>query len=277
MKNYNLDYGMPTLIENRSLHDNVRTCRKLGLQFIELNMNLPEYQVEQLKDRKVYQDISDRYGIYFTIHLEENLNVADFNHAVAQSYVDTVRRTIEVAHELHVPVLNMHMNHGIHFTLPDRKVQLYEQYEEAYLESMERFIQMCESEISADKIQICIENTDGFKEYEKAALERMLVSRVFSLTWDIGHSNSCDNVDEPFLMEHEDKLKHFHIHDSIGSRAHLTLGSGEIDLNQRLSIAKEHECRCVVETKTLDSLKESVEWLKRNRYMNNHRKKYIKK
>lgn len=33
--------------------------------------------------------------------------------------MDTVARTISVAKALDVPVLNMHMNHGVHFTLPE--------------------------------------------------------------------------------------------------------------------------------------------------------------
>ena len=44
-----IQFGMPTLVENRTLEDNVDLCRSLGLKFIELNMNFPEYQVEQLE------------------------------------------------------------------------------------------------------------------------------------------------------------------------------------------------------------------------------------
>jgi hypothetical protein len=35
--------------------------------------------------------------IYYTIHLDENMNVADFNPLVREAYLETVRRTIEVA------------------------------------------------------------------------------------------------------------------------------------------------------------------------------------
>lgn len=42
-----MQFGMPTLIENRTLEDNIRLCKKLGLQFLELNMNFPEYQNRQ--------------------------------------------------------------------------------------------------------------------------------------------------------------------------------------------------------------------------------------
>ena len=63
-------------------------------------------------------------------------------------------------------------------------------------------------------------------------------------------------------MDHENRLQHFHIHDCLGKKNHLTLGTGEIDLRQRLSLAEKHRCRCVVETKTIDALRQSVQWLK---------------
>lgn len=89
----------------------------------------------------------------------------------------------------------------------------------------------------------------------------MLQSNCFSLTWDIGHSHGVEDVDEPFFMEHEDRLLHFHIHDARGKKNHQTLGTGEIDLFQRLELAKKHHCRCVVETKTIAALQESIEWI----------------
>ena len=92
----------------------------------------------------------------------------------------------------------------------------------------------------------------------------LLESDVFALTWDIGHSNSVQNMDEPFILCYENKLKHFHIHDSLGRKDHMMLGTGEIDLSQRLSIAGKLQCRCVVETKTIEALRESVDWLSRN-------------
>lgn len=261
-----MDFGMPTLVENKTLYENVELCNRLGLDFIELNMNLPDYQIEKLENTKVFKGIMNENNIYFTIHLDENLNITDFNKAVADAYMDTVKRTISVAQKLKIPVLNMHMNHGVHFTLPDRKVQLFEQYFDEYIASIREFINMCESEIGQSDIKICIENTDGYRSYEKAAIEEMLKSKVFALTWDIGHSNAAGNIDESFIMKYEDRLRHFHIHDSKGNKNHMTLGSGEINLKNRLEIASKHRYRCVVETKTVASLKESVAWLKEMTY-----------
>ena len=257
-----MHFGMPTLIENKCLEDNIALCKELGLQFLELNMNLPEYQIDSLERVSYFARLAKLADIYYTIHLDENLNLADFNQSIAKAYVETVRRTIGVAKSLGVPIINMHMNHGVHFTLPDKKVHLYEQYFESYINAFHEFRKMCEEEIGECNIKICIENTDGFRNYEKSAINHLLQSKVFGLTWDIGHSNSSGNIDEPYLLQNEVRLKHFHIHDSLKQKDHMILGTGEIDLKHKLSIAQQYDCRCVIETKTIEALRQSMHWLK---------------
>lgn len=260
-------FGMPTLIEIDNLEETIKLCKKLGLDFIELNMNLPDYQINELEKTSKFLELKNKYKINYTIHLDENLNVCDFNTEVAQAYFSTVKKSIAVAKAINAPILNMHINHGVHFTLPNKKVELFELYFQQYFNSWKKFRTMCESEIADSNIKICIENTNGFRDYEKTAINYLLESNVFALTWDIGHSNSTKNIDEPFITEHISKLKHFHIHDSLNSKDHLTLGSGEIDLHKRLNLANENNCSCVIETKTVSALIKSVEWLKNYKYI----------
>ena len=98
---------------------------------------------------------------------------------------------------------------------------------------------------------------------EKRAIDYLLQSAVFGLTWDIGHSKATGEKDVSFIREHEDKLIHFHIHDGIEKppKNHLALGDGEIDIWERLRLAESRNARCVLETKTIEALKKSVEWL----------------
>lgn len=272
-----MQFGMPTLIENHTLEDNVNLCESLGLKFIELNMNFPEYQVDKLEDTDYFMSLADKAGIYYTIHLDENLNVADFNRLVTDAYLETTRRSIEVAKKFLVlrdkygdksqPLtINMHMHHGIFITLPDRKVQMYERDFEVYMKSFEIFRNKCEEWIGDSDIKICVENTDGFKEYEKKAIKYLLGSPKFGITWDIGHSKGIKEIDVPFILENKDRLIHFHIHDGKEEppKNHLALGDGDINLNERLCLAKERNARCVLETKTIEALKKSVKWLKEN-------------
>ena len=269
-----MQFGMPTLIECRTLEDNLVLCRELGLSFIELNMNFPEYQVQYLEYTDALRAFAEKAGVYFTIHLDEQLNIADFNPLVSSAYMETVRRSIEVAKNL-LPLrdkygdpsqpltLNMHMHHGIHITLPDRKVQMYERDFATYIGAWEFFRDHCDAWIGDSDVRIVIENTDGFKEYEKRAIELALMSPKFGLTWDIGHSKGVKEIDVPFICAHEDRLLHMHVHDATEEgRNHLALGDGELDLMERLATAERHNTRCVLETKTVEALRNSVAWLR---------------
>ena len=275
-----LQFGMPTLIENRTPENNVELCRSLGLRFIELNMNFPEYQVDRLEQTDDLLRLGEQAGIYFTIHLDENLNIADFNPLVSEAYLETVRRSVAVAEKL-LPLrdrfgdgtqpltLNMHMHHGIYITLPDRKVQMYDRDFDTYMDAFARFRALCEEWIGESGIRIAVENTDGFRGYERKAVDFLLESPKFGLTWDIGHSKAVGETDVPFILSHRDRLIHFHIHDGTEKppRNHLGLGDGEIDLNERLNLAESRSARCVLETKTVAALKQSVRWLHDNGYM----------
>lgn len=272
-----IQFGMPTLIENRTLEDNAALCSSLGLKFIELNMNFPEYQVERLEQTDTMLQIAERAGIYYTIHLDENLNIADFNQLVSEAYLETVRRSIVVAQKLMCLrdrygddsqpfTLNIHMNHGIYITLPDRKVQMYDRDFDTYMKSFAVFRSLCEEWIGDSNVMITVENTDGFRDYEKTAIEYLLESSKFGLTWDIGHSKAIGEKDVPFILEHRKHLIHFHIHDGSETPPgnHLALGDGEIDLIERLKLAESRNARCVLETKTIEALRQSVKWLREN-------------
>lgn len=110
--------------------DNICLCKRLNLQFIELNMNIPEYQINKLKNTEQFYKAEEEEAIYYTIHLDENLNIADFNILAANEHLETVKGTIE-AGKCWIPlwnkygmksqpfIINMHMYHGISVTLPD--------------------------------------------------------------------------------------------------------------------------------------------------------------
>ncbi len=257
------NYGMPTLIETSTFEDCAKLCAESGLDFIELNMNMPQYQLDKI-DVEYFKRVADKYGIYYTIHLDENLNVSDFNPYVAQAYIKTVADTIEIAKQLGVRVINMHMVRGVYFTLPDRKVYLFSEYKEQYLKSIIAFRNMCKNAIGDADIKICIENCDGYEDFKKEAIELLLESKAFALTFDVGHNHGIGGTDEEFIMKHKNRLNHIHLHDAKGKKNHLALGTGEMNIENYISLANEHNCRVVLETKTIDGLKQSVEWLKKN-------------
>ena len=146
---------------------------------------------------------------------------------------------------------------------------MYERDFDTYMKSVAVFREKCEEWIGEADVKIAVENTDGFREYEKRAIEYLLESRMFGLTWDIGHSKAAGEKDVPFILNHHDHLIHFHIHDGKENppKNHLTLGDGEIDLRDRLKLVEICNARCVLETKTIEALKQSVAWLHDHRIM----------
>lgn len=256
-----MDFGMPFLLETKTQADCVELCKKLGLQFIEWNMNFPQCQLACLNASELNR-IRREKGIYFTIHLEENLNVCEFNDKVRTAYLDTVAEMIAFAKQAEIPVINLHIAKGIYITLPERKVFLYDVYPDVYRNCMLEFRTLCEKAIGSSGIMMAVENTDGFESYEKEAIELLLESKCFGLTLDIGHSHAVQDVDIPFYESHSDKLIHMHAHDAKGKKNHLAFGEGEIDLRQRLNMAEQANARVVLETKTIQALTQTVQALK---------------
>ena len=156
----------------------------------------------------------------------------------------------------------MHMAKGVYFTLPDRKVLLFSEYKEQYFKSIIDFKNKCETAIGDADIKICIENCDGYEYFQKEAIQLLLGSHVFALTFDVGHNHGIGGTDEDFIMKQKDRLHHIHLHDAEGRKNHLALGTGEMDIKKYINLANEQNCRVVLETKTIDGLKQSVEWLK---------------
>ncbi len=132
-----MDFGMPTFI-GKTLEECAEHCRSLGLRFVEVSMDFPEYQPERINvDR--FAEIAEKYGIYYTLRLEGALNPWEINDRAAAAYTETVLDTVDIAKKLSIPILNMHFHQGDFITLPDRKVCLYEQYPEEFRRKLTAF------------------------------------------------------------------------------------------------------------------------------------------
>jgi Sugar phosphate isomerases/epimerases len=264
MRNFVL--GMPSLIELDTLESNVELCKELELDFIELNMNLPQFQIDKLNINRL-MEIQKNENIFFTFHLPEELDVAHFNSKIRNAYLDIVKETIGASKVLGSPIINMHMSLGVYFTMPDCKIYLYDKYFNEYFDSIQQFQKLIGRLAGTDGVKVAIENTGIYKfNFIIEAVSELLESKNFCLTWDVGHDHSSGNMDRKFILENKSKLRHIHIHDARLKSNHLPLFSGDIDLHEKLKIAVETGSTCVIETKTVSGLKQSVSEL-RNRFI----------
>ncbi len=261
-----MKFGMPTLVECRDIFECRDAAKKYGLDFIEINMSFPQYQPHTL-DATALTQITKSDGILYTIHADEMLNPFDFNPAVSECYFGVMRDTIRFAKEIGAPVINMHLLKGVYVTLPGEVILLSDVYFEEYREKVEKFIKMCEEEIGDSRLKVCIENVDSnaFTKSQLSVLPLFMKSSAFALTLDTGHELCLSAVDAPVFSEYPEKLIHLHLHDARGKSAHLPLGTGNVDIKDKLS--KLCGDTCLIEVKTLAGLSESVEYMKREKIM----------
>ena len=178
-----MEWGIPTLIEAPSPEESAALCSEMGFDFVELSMDLPDYQSFDIPRLR---RVAEKYGIYYTIHLEGLMDLCCFNPRVADAYLQTLMDTIQAAKQLGVPNLNMHFSRGNYFTLPEQKVYLYERYNDHFRARIANAIVKCESVAKDTDLKICIENTSGFTlDYLRKGLEMYLQSSLFCLTYAI--------------------------------------------------------------------------------------------
>ena len=255
--------GMPTMVEMATIRQGAEVCKELGLSFLELNINFPQFTLEKLNIEEL-KAIAEEFGIFYTLHLDDEMSIADFNPYVAEGYCRTVYDAVALAKELGISRLNMHLSRGAKYTLPDRVIYFFEAYEDEYLDRIRSFRDACTAAIGDSDVMICVENTAGFLPFQRRALEELLQSPAFGLTFDIGHNYCSGNMDEGWIREHSGRLHHMHVHDACeGKKDHRTLGTGELDIPGYLALAEDCNCTVVLETKTFDALRQSMAWLRK--------------
>ncbi len=253
----NILLGMPTLIELGSLQKNIEFCRSMRFDLLELNMNLPSLQLETLKTAELPGDLQ------YSLHLPEELNVWDFNSKVRKAYSDTVLEAIEIAALKNITILNMHMNRGVYFTLPHKKIFLFEENQRFFEDMTGEFRHLIQRALKGTDIKIYIENT-GILDipFIRHAVSSLIESESFLLTWDVGHDASSGFRDLSFYQSHLSRIKHMHLHDYLGAKNHLPLGEGNLKAREILEISGDSLDSIILETKTCEGLKKSLEYFR---------------
>lgn len=256
-----MDYGMPTLLELADLNANVLLAQALKLSFIEINCNVPEFQIDQLNPDDLLE-MTQSAGIHFTFHLDEYMSITDPNITISEAYINSVLASIRFAKKANIDSLTLHLINGVVFTLPHKKVYVYEKYKDYYLARLTYFRDRVTETIGENKIRLNIENVAGFEPYMKEGIELLLQSPVFGLTYDCGHNQRYNHIDWDFLQTHADRIRHMHVHDCRGQKDHLPFGEGDLDIPSEINFATQSATKVVLEVKTAEALERTVQTLR---------------
>ena len=204
----------------------------------------------------------DETGIDFTLHLPEELDLAAFNRHIRQGHLASFTEAVTWAGEAGIPLVNLHLNMGVYFTLPDRRVWLYEKHQDVFLANLETSFREVLGIARESDVIVCIENAGGDfgADFIREAVDRSLAldEERIGLTWDLGHDASASFEATPVFEKHTDRIAHMHLHDCDGKTSHQVLFTGVVDVPAAIELAKRRKIAVVIETKTPEALTESV-------------------
>lgn len=259
-----MKFGMPTLIEIPDLKLTVDLCSGLGLGFIELNMNMPQFCPESIEPVEIRR-ISKETGITFTLHLPEETDLATFHDTVRLGHMERCKEAILWAGKSGIKLINLHINNGVYFTLPDRKEYIYAQNADGFTERIVHSIEELHQLVQQRGIILCVENCGDFgRKHVADVVDVLLQKDLVKLTWDVGHDAKAGYSDTEFIKAHIHCLKHMHLHDADEKSDHQVPFSGKVDIYEKIQIARENSLSIVIEVKTIDALNKSVRRLNEN-------------
>jgi sugar phosphate isomerase/epimerase len=250
--------GIPSLIEIPDFQRTVDLALELEVDFIELNMNMPEFCPESLRAKDIKR-CHERTGLDFTIHMPDDTDLASFHDPIREGHVARFGETSRWAADAGAKLINLHLSPGIYFTLPDRKVWIYENYYAKFIGNLREAYGKVIQYAKDYGVKVCTENVTNFNiPFVARAIDDLCQMEDFYLTWDVGHDARTGYKEKEVLMRHADRIRHMHLHDYNGVSDHQVPGTGEIDIEAMLVFATNHDLTLLVETKTEDSLRKSI-------------------
>lgn len=249
-------FGMPTLLELDSLEKNIEFCKKLGLDFIELNLNFPYCDYSRISGRDVAK-ILDENGIFATIHFPEEINLASFHPKLREANIHMFEEVCQWASEFKCDKMTIHLNDGVKVTLPQGKVKLHDIYSHVVLENLKESFEKMAVIASRYHVAICLENTSFDENTVQIFNEISLIDNI-GFTWDIGHDSKTGGLASKYYLENSDRVRHMHIHDYNGKSDHLTLFEGDLYIEGALEFARKNSLLTVLEVKSAKDLEVSV-------------------
>lgn len=248
--------GYQALFQERDLFEAVDFAFANGFRAVEVNLTSPSFYPKRYstKERHRVKEYSEEKEMPLLIHAPEGLNFLNPQELVREASLKRMEELIRFCHEIGTKRLTFHLGYCEPLSVGGRLVRLYELYPELYRKIAEEVLTRL-TDISKDKVALCLENCGGFRYgVVKKVLRRLLPSGALWLTWDIGHTNRLKGEDreeeEDFFSEFLDRIGNCHLHDNSGKwDEHNIIGKGNIDFSKYLDILVDADTYFILEVR----------------------------
>lgn len=246
--------GMPQLYEYDTIEDNLILCQKLGLDFIELNLNFG-YCRKEMEEGTV-ASLLKKYNVEATLHFYDEADMGSYQEVV-DAYLIHLERYATLG-EGYIKQINMHLIPGPVVTISGVKNYIYEKEYDEYIERLVTNFKKAEAICAKHNIKMVIENTDNIPSYTTKTYHDLLKNN-FKFCYDIGHDHLSNDIVWNLLKEIDLPFNEFHIHDARDrKKCHLALGDGVLDVAKFKRLAEKNNAYVVLEVKQSSDLYVSV-------------------
>ena len=241
---------MPQLYEFDTIEDNLILAKKLGVDFIELNLNFGYCRKEM--EAKTVADLLKKYDIEATLHFYDEADLGSYDEVV-DAYLVLLDRYAKLG-KGYIKQINMHLIPGPVVTISGIKNYIYEKEYNEYIQRLINNFKKAEKICNENGINMVIENTDNIPSYTTKTYHD-LYKAGFRFCYDIGHDHLSYDIVWNLLSEIDLPFDEFHIHDAKDrKKCHLALGDGTLDVAKFKRLAEKNNAYVVLEVKQSSDL-----------------------
>ncbi|MDD3106539.1 MAG: hypothetical protein PHP65_01880 [Bacilli bacterium] len=242
--------GIPSLIELKSIEQNVALAKELKVDFVELNMNLLYCTPNDDLRNGMLNNPFD-----YTLHYYDDVDLSTPSIVKRDNLLIEVTSLCEIIKGLNVSKIIFHINPGPHMTVGSDKIYVYKD-DPNYVSRTISIIQDIHNILKMYNIQMLLENI-RVEEFMKPLFEALIPNK-FQFVWDVGHDAKDGRQFTNIIEKYKPDIVHMHLHDMLAKHDHLLLYSGSLDINKYKEYAIKNNLSVVIEVKRNEDLIESV-------------------
>lgn len=191
----------------------IETAKKYGFDMIELLAEDPFFD----RDNSLFKDC----GLDIRMHAATvDINIASLNRGIRRESIQQMINCGRCAEKIGARTITIHPGKIGRIDSRIRKYAL-----EKSIEAIGEIIDNTCVEVSVENMP----NRNSFLANTVDELEDIQTATGCYLTIDVGHANTCDNLEGMLELKN---ISYSHIHDNDGQKdQHITLGDGTLDIN----------------------------------------------
>ena len=249
--------GMPILYEFSTIEENFELASKLGLDFVELNLNFG--YCRKAMEEGIIKDLLPKYQLETTLHFYDEADLGSYSEVV-EAYLGLLKKYVSLGNG-YLKLINFHNNVGPVVTISGVKNYIYEKEYSEYIIRLLSNLKKAEGICRNAKIGMVIENVDGAPQaFFMNDVIRDENDAGFHFNYDIGHDFVSGSTLYKLVQTLPLHFDEFHFHDADATKCHLALGDGIMGdrLRSLKALASDNGAYVVLEVKSKMDLIKSV-------------------